>query len=448
MQLRVHPPERGELLLGRKNDAGRGPNALLLRAAWVLPDSNRACPAGWVRIRDGAVVDLGDGPAPDPAGDESLLDFPGATILPGLVNAHCHLDLTGLRERIPEPRSFPSWLRSLLLQKLLQGPGDEVAAIRRGIAESLAEGVTAIGDIDTSGRSGALLAEAGLAGIAYQEVLGFTDARGIRALDRARARIRAGRTPQGETVERGRVRAGLSPHAPYSTAACVYREAGRDASRGVAVCTHAAESDAERAFLESGRGELHRFFRRFGAIPASWRPPGRSTIRHLDDLGFLGPRTLLVHANDLDDEEVACVRERGAAVAFCPRSHAYFRHRHLAVRRLLEAGVCVALGTDSLASNRSLSLLEEARVLCRRDPALGADVAFSMMTRSGARALGLPAPAGTIARGGRADLAVAIAPPERDPFEALLDERTRIVETFLEGRPVHGPRVDRSGRTA
>jgi cytosine/adenosine deaminase-related metal-dependent hydrolase len=217
------------------------------------------------------------------------------------------------------------------------------------------------------------------------------------------------------------IRPGLGPHAPYTAGVEVFLAARRAAdARGWPLTAHLHETEDEIAFTERGEGTLHTWMSRLRILPAGWRPAGVRPIRMLADAGFFSGPVLVAHANYLTDDDIAILAASGSSVAFCPRSHAFFKHTDHPWRRLLAAGVNVCLGTDSLASSPSLSVLDEARFLFARG---GADpqVLLEMATRCGARALGLETEIGDLRAGLRPEFcAVAVPASAQEPLEAVL----------------------------
>jgi cytosine/adenosine deaminase-related metal-dependent hydrolase len=220
----------------------------------------------------------------------------------------------------------------------------------------------------------------------------------------------------------GGVAVGLAPHAPYSTGPAVYAAARRQAdARGWPVTTHLHETEGEIAFTERGEGPFCDWMRRLRVLPRGWRPPGLRPIPMLAEAGFFDGPVLVAHGNYLTDEEIGILARSGSTVVYCPRSHAFFRHADHPWRRLRAAGANVALGTDSLASCPTLSMLDEMRFLLAREPDADPRAILAMTTVGGARALGLADRLGDIREGFSAEMCLIGPLPETDePLRAVL----------------------------
>lgn len=321
-------------------------------------------------------------------------------VLPGLVNAHAHLQIGALPT--PERRFLP-WLSLVMAQQASTTP----AARRRAVAEAaralLAGGTVAVGEIDATGDSMAPLAQSLLRGRCYRELTGFhLEAAGARRLLAERA-VRA-QPP---------LLAGWSPHAPYSASPALFRAAAAT-RRPLAI--HCAEVPEEQEFLATGGGPFAALLQRLGRLPDDFRAPGLGAVRWLERLGALRPTTLLVHCQELERGDAARIAAAGAAIVVCPGTIDWFRRSPPPVPAWRRAGIPVALGTDSLASNVALSMpreLARARALW---PGLRDRELLAMATAGGARALGLRG-AGALRRGGRADF---VTVPARASFDATL----------------------------
>jgi cytosine/adenosine deaminase-related metal-dependent hydrolase len=283
-----------------------------------------------------------------------------------------------------------------------------------------------------------------LRGVAFAEVVGLKRMRGIETMQEAWDWIASLGIDEGEPTRR--LRPGLSPHAPYSTAGWLYQRA---AAGKMPLSTHLAEMPAELALLESRSGPLRGFLEEIGAWDDDWEPVGPSPADYLRQGELRRADWLVAHGTYLRPDEFWGLRSDGEsddgdgrriAVAYCPRTHARFGHAPHPYRAMLERGVIVCLGTDGLASSPSLGVLDEARFLHARDPSLSGPLLLTMTTLFGAWALRIDDVAGSLARGKRADLAI-VALPDRDaadPHELILEGEGPVVGTMVDGEFVSG----------
>lgn len=308
--------------------------------------------------------------------------------VPALVNAHVHLQLPAVARR---ERSFVGWLRAVMAERGLRDAAAERACIQDALAELVADGVAAIGEIDSSGASWRELGRHRMAGRCYRELTGFH-------LDRLAARdlIRE-RWPQPQAGPCG---AGLSPHAPYSVSPALFTAA---AARTRHLAIHCAEVAEEQQLLHSGTGPFADLLKELGRLPAGFQPPRLGAVRWLQQLGVLRPTTQLVHCQELERGDLARIASSGASIVVCPGTIDYFGRQPPPVPRWLRAGIPVALGTDSRASNSGLSMRAELQLAARMWPELAPHELFCMATRWGARSLGRPRLA-RLQRGDRADV--------------------------------------------
>jgi len=360
-------------------------------------------------------------------------DFGDALLLPGLVNTHTHLELTDLDDEPPEP-DFAGWIRRLRAAKAARSSDAFLAAARRGLADCWAAGVTTIADTGDTGTVIQALAEASGSGVAYQEVFGpHPDQRDASLLGLQQQVERLGR------YATGRVRIGVSPHAPYTVSGPLYR-ATADWARGTGlpVAVHLAESAVESTLLGDGTGAFADAWRGRGIPMPS--PPGRTPVAWLEEHGVLSARTLCIHVVRVGSRDVARLARAGAAVAHCPLSNRAHGHGEAPLQAFLSAGIRVGLGTDSVASVGTLDLLAEARA-ARRLAGLDAAGALALCTIEGARALGMEDETGSLAVGKWGDcvaMRVAGAPAGAAPAEQILASGPEaVVATFLGGRDVY-----------
>jgi len=395
----------------------------------------------WLAIDRCRIVALGRGSPPGSSG--TIRDLGDAIVLPGLVNAHTHLEFSDLAEPLAADGGLPDWIRQVVAARRARagagGPdagvgGSTVAAIRRGLAESAAAGVTMIGEIATSVLPAAY-AGPGPRMRVFREGLGLRPA-ATDAVPRAVAADLDRLTAAG-------IAAGVSPHAPYSVAAPLGRrllaEAGR---RTLPAAMHLLESEAESELLAEGGGPFRRLLDDLGA----WDPAAPPRLLPAAEwIGWLAAagRGIVVHATHIARDPAALARlarhRDRLAVVVCPRTTQAISGMLPPLAVLREAGIRVAIGTDSRASNPDLSVLVECRTLV--DAALASpEEALRMATLEAAWALGFDRQAGRLAPGRPADLVVLrpAAAPLRDPAAAAFDPATTVVATLRRGRLIAG----------
>jgi aminodeoxyfutalosine deaminase len=382
-------------------------------ASWVVPVSSPPIHGGAVAVRDGRVAWVGS--ADDPAAPaDARRDLGAGVLLPGLVNAHCHLELSHLQGRLPLGDGFVAWVEALVQAR---GHDDPAEARRRteGAIRQLEEsGTAAVGDVSNRLEHLDALEASGLEAVVFHELLAWDPAQATE-----RAREADERTGQGD---RRRVRVRLAAHAPYSVSPELFRALR---ARGGPAAVHLAESEAESRFLLDGSGDWPAFLARRGLGRVAFRPPATSPVRYLDSLGVLQPGLLAAHCVRTDEADRALLARRGVRVVVCPRSNRSLGVGLPDVPGLLRAGVSVCLGTDSLASAGSLDVLEDAAVLHAAFPELPPATLIHMATAAGAEALGLDG-LGRLAPGARAALAFAPAPESTaDPLMFLVSGRAR-----------------------
>ena len=384
------------------------------------------------------------GPADDLAArwpDAPVEDLGEAVVVPGFVDAHCHLEWS-LLDGVLEPDTFGAWLGRMLTARTRMTPADHRLAARYGALRALRAGTTTAADNGSTGAGAAAMAELGLRGTVHLETFGTPD--GDEA---ARAAGTVARHLAALDAEAGDgVRVGLSPHAPYSVGPALWAALAAEprlAARPWA--THLAESADEERVVAAGDGPLGELFARAGFAPGRWDgADGATVVSRVAAGGGLRRRMVAAHCVRLGQGDPALLRDAGVTVAHCPRSNAFLRCGTAPLAAMRAAGVQVGLGTDSPASGGDFDVRAEARDCGHRHGVPAAEL-LRLATRGGAEALGAEDEVGSLAPGLRADL-VALRPagPVRDPAEAALDEATT-VELVVSG----GERlIDRGRRLA
>lgn len=407
--------------------------SILLRARLVAPIARPPVKDGAVLISGGSIAAVGRWR--DLAHGAPAVDLGDTVLLPGLVNAHCHLDYTDMAGMFPPPKVFTDWIKQITAAKAEWNYSEFAESWLRGAKMLLLSGTTTVGDIENLPE---LLPEVWEA--TPLKVLSFLEMTGVKSRRRPQDILQ-------ETVSRidslpaGRCSGALSPHAPYSTLPELLRlTATTAATRRWRVSIHVAESALEFQMFARGRGEMFKWLRRSERDMSDCGLG--SPVRHLERNGALGPNLLAVHVNYLGRGDANLLARRKVHVAHCPRSHSYFRHDAFPLRKLLKAGVNVCLGTDSLASvylrrgqRIELSLFDEMRALASSHAWLPPRAIVRMATANGARAIGLKGQIGELSPGALADLiALPFAGKLNDTYPAIVDHRGPVAASMIGGR--------------
>jgi len=350
-----------------------------------------------------------------------------AVLMPGLVNAHTHLELSALRGQVPGGRGFGPWVAGLLQARERVQPEQQAELIEQAVDELLAAGTAAVGEVSNTLAALAALGQAPLQACLFHEVFG---------MQRQAAEVMLGLADQ-RRAELGalpdNVRYALAPHTTFTLHPDVLRTiVARTRSAGLLTSVHLAEHGAERAFLRDGSGPFADFVASRGSSAWDWPPPGLDPVRHAQALGVLASDVLCVHLADARPDELELVARSGARVVLCPASNLHIELRLPPLLAMLELGLRPALGTDSLASCASLDVLQEARALGERFPTVPARTLLAMATSWGAEALGLSAQLGTLAAGKQPGL-IAFAhegAAPSDPERFVLSHKTRAREVL------------------
>jgi cytosine/adenosine deaminase-related metal-dependent hydrolase len=360
-----------------------------LTARWLFPVSRPPLEGGTIGIDGDRIA------AVEPHGRyTAALDLGDVAVLPGLVNAHTHLDLSGLAGRCLPGHNLPDWLRSVIGSRRQLTPEQVERDIRQGLSDCLHYGTTLVGDISAFGASYQLLRDASLRAVVFHELLGVP-------VERARQAWTGAEQWLASVELTSTCRPGLSPHAPYSVRSSLFKQVAERARRdSLPVSIHLAESREEIELMYHRCGPFVEFLQGLGVWDPNGLVPGFDEILSL----YQGVSPLLLaHGTYLD---LLSPIPKDAAVVYCPRTHAAFGHQPHPFRDMLRSGVRVALGTDSLASNPDLSVWNEVRFLHERHPDMpGADL-LRLATLSGAEALGWDTETGSLEPGKSADLVV------------------------------------------
>jgi 5-methylthioadenosine/S-adenosylhomocysteine deaminase len=395
---------------------------MIFTARWVLPIARPAYENGAVAVEGGRITWLGHA-SEAPAGER--LDLGNCALMPGLVNVHTHLELTAMRGWL-EDLPFRRWvIRLTKARQEVMTPERLLASARMGIAEGLLAGITTYADTSESGVVHEAMRDMGVRGVMYLEVFGPQPEQAKPALKELASRVTKLRAADTTLV-----RTGISPHAPYSVSDALFTGAAEMAiADTLPIAVHAAESEAEQRLVAEAEGEFADALR---ARSIDVAPRGVSTISLLDRTRVLTARPLLIHCVRADADDLRRIADNRCSIAHCPASNAKLGHGFADLAAMLDVNIAVGLGSDSVASNNRMDLLDECRLAVliaragrRRFDVIPATSGIDLTTRGGARALGIDADVGTLEVGKAADLAAfplggLHSEPVQDPESALL----------------------------
>ena len=412
---------------------------MIVRARTILPVAQPPIQNGAVLISGNRIRAVGPWPDFQPPAGEQIFDLGDALLLPGLINAHCHLDYTDMAGQLPPPKTFLSWIPLILAAKSAWDYSEYAQSWLNGARMLARTGTTTVADIETVPD---LLPEVWDA--TPLRVLSFLEMTGIRARRDPEEMLREA-VGKMDSLSHPRCSASLSPHAPYSTLPELLGPGARAArERGRRVCIHVAESAQEFEMFVHARGEMFDWLRRNGRDMSDCGLG--SPVQHLVRHRMTGENLLAIHVNFLARGDAALLARHHVHVVHCPRSHDYFRHAPFPHQQLARAGVNVCLGTDSLATirktgkqNPELNLFEEMHQLATKDPGLSPRDILRLATVNGARALGLAGQIGELSENARADLIAIPASATANIYEAVLGHTGPVSASMIDGTWVIPP---------
>ena len=382
-------------------------------AEWVLPIAGEPIHRGSISIKDGRIVAVEQRVADD------AIDLGAAAVMPALVNAHTHLELSYLRDRVPPATIFLDWIRTIMAaRREYADAGDPriLGAARTAIGEARASGTGLLGDISNTLVTAPLLREASMPAQVFYELLRFNAADPESLTREARAKADAAIHADGN------VRVSLAPHAPYSVSPGLFGAIRADLDRhpGQVTSVHLGESPEEVEFIKRGTGPWRGLLEELGVWTDAWEAPGTSPVGYLDRLGFLDRRVVAVHGVQFDGDDLDRLRSRNMTIVSCPRSNQHVGVGAPPLEAFYAMNVNVAFGTDSLASVPDLNVFSELAEARRLAPRVPARALLESATRQGAIALGFEADYGTIETGKRAHLIAVRVPAVVDDVEEYL----------------------------
>ena len=404
---------------------------MLILASVVLPISAKPIPDGAVRVHDSQITEVGTQSELTALPGEEILRLEGQILLPGLINAHCHLDYSCMRDAIARPKSFSAWIKKLNSIKRQLSDADVLESIARGTEEAQLFGTTSVCSMAAFPELMSRVPESPI------RVWWFYEMIDIKHRVTSEELV-AGALSFFDQKQDPLCSFGLNPHAPYTASLLLYRMARTcAAANNMLLTTHVAESAGESEMFRHARGDLFEFL---NEIDRPMHDCGHdSPFGWLWRNGAINGDWILAHMNELESSDFALLEmlppDALPHVVHCPGSHAYFGHRPFAFSRLKQLGVNVCIGTDSLASTNTLSLFEELRRLSNLEPSLGADELLETVTIAPAKALQKRDKLGCIKPGALADLiAVPGTGSLSEPAAEVVNHRGPVSWMMVNGR--------------
>jgi cytosine/adenosine deaminase-related metal-dependent hydrolase len=400
-----------------------------------LPVSQPPIENGAVVISGNKILAVGSWADLKPDEDEKVLDLGGVILLPGLINAHCHLDYTDMAGQLPPPKTFTDWIPLILAAKSNWNYSDYAQSWLNGAKMLLQTGTTTVADIEAIPD---LLPEVWDA--TPLRVFSFLEMTGVRAQRGAREILRETVETAGSLSHKN-CRASLSPHAPYSTLPELLKLSAETArKKNWRITTHLAESEQEFEMFMDARGKMFDWLKRSERDNSDCGLG--SPVRHAQHCGLLDENLIAAHVNLLAHGDARLLGKHRVHVVHCPRSHNYFKHPPFLRERLANAGVNLCLGTDSLATTRKigkqkpeLNMFEEMRLLAASDKTISPPEILRMATVNGARALGLAGQAGELSEKAFADLiAIPFGGKTAGAHEAVVSHAGSVSVSMIDGR--------------
>jgi cytosine/adenosine deaminase-related metal-dependent hydrolase len=389
-------------------------------AAWVLPIGGPPIRDGWVAVEDGKIAAYGSETTRRSVRDADVrdVDLGDVVIMPGLVNAHTHLELSYLRDEVPPTSQFVPWIRNVMESRRRRSDPaapEILRAVDLAVAEAARSGTAVVGDISNTLVTFDPLSRSRMAAVLFYELIRFNAVDPDAIVEEAWRRLDA----LGYSE---RVKVSLAAHAPYSVSPRLFEAIRRrlDDHDGLPCSVHLSESVEEVEFIRTAGGPWRRLLEDVGVWDPAWTPPGGSPVEFLDDVGFLDEQVLAVHGVQMTGSDLARLIERGTTLVTCPRSNGHTGAGAPPIEEFYASGVRVAVGTDSLASAPDLNVFAELATMRALAPSVPAASLLISATYEGARALGFDGEYGTIEHGKAAHLIAVDVTPGTDDVEEYL----------------------------
>lgn len=402
---------------------------ILLKGSWLLPVTAEPVASGTIAVAGDSILGFGTFDEMRVAHLEApVKDLGDSILMPGFVNVHHHTEYTVYRGMLDDV-SFKDWIVSVRQMNAGRSESDLDSSAALGVLEALSSGVTTLADFSRTGTSLKHIVGAGMRGFVFREVFGMDDRLTESIAQKAFDAYRQSSDEAGEMVK-----VGLSPHAPYTVSAKLFKRLAEWArEEGVKLAIHLSESVDEVEFIKHGSGPLGpEFWEGVGWNDIIWQPTGVTPVRYLANWDVFSADVLAVHCVILTEKDFELLQRYDVAVAHCPKSNAKLGNGIAPVKEMMECGLRIGLGTDSAASSTTMDFFDEMRhgILLHRGATRSVDKLrardfIEMGTIGGARALGIEEMTGSIEAGKKADI-IAIdlthsqLNPFTDPYSALV----------------------------
>ncbi len=375
---------------------------ITLISKWIVPITSKPIQKGAVVIDSNRIIDYGPVDNMFKKHRSIRKDLGNSILMPALTNAHTHLELSFLHKRMKRAKGFVDWAR-LLVQAKEQVIEEEIAEhIEKAIQYMHQSGISLIGEVSNSLVTTRLLAKSPLRGIIFYEIFGLKKESALRHFTQA---LQGRLEFKKEFRKSKNFRFSISPHSPQTVSPTLFEMIRRiQKKEKFIVSVHLSESPDEEKLIKTGEGRLKDYLEERNFWDSEWKTPGLSAVQYLDKLRFLSSKTLAVHCVQVDSLDIEIMKRRKVTVIICPRSNKNLKVGIPPLKKLLKAGIRVALGTDSLASNDDLNIFNEMMFVKREFPELDNEDVLKMATIDGAEAIGLGKYFGSIEKGKVPDL--------------------------------------------
>ena len=417
-------------------------NIKKIKADWVLPVTSPPIKDGTVLTDGKAIKAVGSGKELSKFPYDEIIDCSGKIILPGFVNAHSHLELTGFRGKIEKGLPFTDWARKVVSIRKDITENEIATAIKDGVDELISSGVTTVGDFSQTGITAKILNERGLRGTVFLEFSGFNPEQKDEKLRQLKELLNYEIDSKLITHHSSliTVNFGIAPHAPYSVSPELLKESHNFAQeKRLPLAIHISEMLEEIEFIKNGSGAMKDLLIDFGVWNDKWMPPQTTPVQYLQNMGIL-KGAIGIHLNIVTEDDIRILKENDVSVVYCPGSNKWFgRNWKYPLREFLNNDINVVIGTDSLLSNEKLNMFYEMRVLKENFPDLENDIILKMATVNGAKAIGFEGEAGEIAVGRKADIiGIDIEDSSfNNPIEYVINKAEKASFSMINGKVIY-----------